>query len=388
MVPPNLALWPFGPLAIWPFVPLPCAHPRPTPPQSRPLPQKNSTPSQPPHPQHPARPNTPIDPASISPPRAPTPVRARELRRPPHTPTQPPSLTAALPLSSFALCPFAICHLPFPMSTVHFPLPTVLPPDAPRRNARIPADHPPPPDPSDLAPQAPSHKPHALLNHLARVGFSLRELTVSCDLSATDILDFVEDPEIDDQLGRLEAALQRTLKLRLLDAAITAADELEKIAIAATEHPTERRRAATTLLRAAVASSNPKPSGTGVPTVRTTSPGGPGVPPVRPPLPLHTCLTHPTTPTKASHAATSPPPSAPSAPPREQRPAPNPQPPSLNPQAPSLDPQAPPLTFPSAARSPAGSPPLPPPCAPSSARAARLPPARPPPPARARTRSA
>ncbi len=220
------------------------------------------------------------------------------------------------------------------MSTLHCPLPTVLPPDAPRRNARIPADHPPPPDPSDLAPQAPSHKPHALLNHLARVGFSLRELTVSCDLSATDILDFVEDPEIDDQLGRLEAALQRTLKLRLLDAAITAADELEKIAIAATEHPTERRRAATTLLRAAVASSNPKPSGTG-------SPGGTGVPPVRPPLPLHTCLTHPTTPTKASHAATSPPPSAPSAPPREQRPAPNPQPPSLNPQATSPKPQAP-----------------------------------------------
>ncbi len=234
------------------------------------------------------------------------------------------------------------------MSTLHCPLPTVLPPDAPRRNARIPADHPPPPDPSDLAPQAPSHKPHALLNHLARVGFSLRELTVSCDLSATDILDFVEDPEIDDQLGRLEAALQRTLKLRLLDAAITAADELEKIAIAATEHPTERRRAATTLLRAAVASSNPKPSGTG-------SPGGTGVPPVRPPLPLHTCLTHPTTPTKASHAATSPPPSAPSAPPREQRPAPNPQPPSPKPQAPNLSsPSAPP-------REPTPAPPSPPP---------------------------
>jgi len=225
------------------------------------------------------------------------------------------------------------------MSTLHCPLPTVLPPDAPRRNARIPADHPPPPDPSVLKTQDSRLRSHTLLNHLARLGYSLRELTVSCDLSATDILDFVEDPEIDDKLDRLEAALQRTLKLRLLDSAITAADELEKIAIAANEHPTERRRAAATLLRAAVASSNPKPSGTSVPPARTPSPSGTGVPPVRTPLPLHTFLTHPTTPTKAAIPIVPPPDSPPSPPP--QAPTPKPQASSLKPQDSSLTPQPP-----------------------------------------------
>ncbi|HRQ73476.1 MAG TPA: hypothetical protein PLU35_10650 [Phycisphaerales bacterium] len=136
------------------------------------------------------------------------------------------------------------------MPTPNCPLPTLPPPSAQRRNARIPGEHPPiPPDAH--------HDHHALLNLLTRLGFSLRQLTVACDLSATDLLDFVEDPDIENKLERLEAALERTLKLRLLDAAITAADELEKITLAHEQHPTERRRAAMTLLRAATASQNP-----------------------------------------------------------------------------------------------------------------------------------
>ncbi len=191
------------------------------------------------------------------------------------------------------------------MSTLHCQLPTVSPPSAPRLRARVPNELPPIP-PELQTPASPLKTQDSrltpLLNLLTRLGFSVRQLAIACDLSATDLLEFIEDPGIDDKLSRLEAVLERTLRLRLLDSAITAVDELEKLTLAAEEHPTERRRAATTLLRAArppsatgvrTSATGVRTSATGVRTsatgVRTSATGvrtsGTGVPPVRPHTP-------------------------------------------------------------------------------------------------------
>ncbi len=289
------------------------------------------------------------------------------------------------------------------MSTLHCPLPTLLPAAAPRRNARLPGEH--PPTPPDLTSHDSPLKTRdsslaALLNLLTRLGFSVRALAVACDLSATDLLDFIEDPGVDDTLDRLETALERTLKLRLLDSAITAVDELEKLALATEEHPTERRRAATTILRAVTASFNPssrsRPDGARSASERNTpatprtgcaSPM-PAVPGPRramaDPSPAHhaaePCGSHTTSPndplrnSDLESPAPAPLPLRAAAPPRERR------------LQKLVSPDS--LTSPSAARSPAGSRQHPQPSAPSSARAARPPPTPPQPPGQARTRSA
>ncbi len=273
-------------------------------------------------------------------------------------------LSAALLLCCFSDLLFAICSLPFPMSTLNCPLPTVAPPSAPRLRARVPNELPPIP-PELQTPASPLKTQDSrltpLLNLFTRLGFSVRQLAVACDLGATDLLEFLEDPDIDNKLDRLEAVLERTLRLRLLDSAITAADELEKIAITATEHPTERRRAATTILRAATAPSSPKP--------RVSAPQDSGLK-TQPPSP--------------SSSPTQPPPQDSGL--KTQAPPPPTQPPPQDSRLRTHP--SPPLTSPSAARSPAGSPQPRQPCGPSSARAARPPPARPPPPVRAQTRSA
>lgn len=183
----------------------------------------------------------------------------------------------------------------------------------------MPTPHAPTPAPQDASPTT-HGAPAALLDSLLNAE----------SIAPESLARHAADPAASDSLDQLEAFLERTLRLRLLTAAADAVDALTRLLHDEKTTPTDRRRAATTILRALTPSHSPPPRPPSHPT-RT--------PPTEP---THTTAQptprapHPSPSQISNLKSASPPPPRLSPAPPDTRPSntPPPQPTSLAPQPP------------------------------------------------------